>query len=132
MELKTTGRVIDTTCPSSGECFANQGCGYSSCPQNGMHVLLRIGELEHELEFFPHNDPEVAELCRRCRDKEQLGVDESTFARALRAMRAYALSPNEFRGKWIHDEPQPMEVEVKRDSMLRPVFPDDFESVPYL
>jgi hypothetical protein len=64
--MLSSGRVIDMSCPFSGDCFANQGC-WQECPETLLDVLRESAELEHELDLLPHTDPDLLEVCPLCK-----------------------------------------------------------------
>jgi hypothetical protein len=56
------GREIDTSCPYSGGCFADQHCA-TECPPTLLDVLIDSARLEHECDMLPHTDPDLMEVC---------------------------------------------------------------------
>lgn len=63
--VEVNGRVIDTSCPFSGDCWGNGYCD-NTCPPTLLDVLVRSAELEHECDMLPHTDPDLLAVCRRC------------------------------------------------------------------
>jgi len=57
-----TGRILDRSCPYSGDCWAQQGC-LDECPRTLHDVLVESAYLEHELGLTPHTDPDLAWAC---------------------------------------------------------------------
>lgn len=72
LRLESTGRDIDISCPFEGECFGNMGCVYGNCPPTLLDVLRSTAELEHDVGFVPHTDPEIKEVCQRLSCKVRL------------------------------------------------------------
>lgn len=65
MKLRSTGREIDTSCPFSGQCWAEQGCA-QECPPTVLDALDAAARAEHFCKMLPHTDPELAEVCPIC------------------------------------------------------------------
>lgn len=62
----SSGRVVDTSCPWEGQCWADQAC-LGVCPDTLLDVLRSTASLEHENEMLPHNDQDVEEMCFICK-----------------------------------------------------------------